>query len=75
MAKTKTKKQAITPSGNRPNLKRTHRISFLMNDEEFKLVQRYMEKYKVSNGSKVMREAIIRTFLKQLDEDRPTLFD
>ena len=75
MAKTKTKKQAITSSGNRPNLKRTHRISFLMNDEEFKLVQRYMEKYKVSNGSNVMREALIRTFLKQLDEDRPTLFD
>ena len=63
------------PSANRPVLKRTHRVSFMLNDEEYKLIQRYLEKYKVANSSKVMREAVIRTFLKQLDEDRPTLFD
>ncbi len=75
MTKTKMKNKDVKPSANRPVLKRTHRVSFMLNDEEYKLIQRYLEKYKVANSSKVMREAVIRTFLKQLDEDRPTLFD
>ena len=75
MTKAKMKKKDVKPSANRPMLKRTHRVSFMLNDEEYKLIQRYLEKYKVTNSSKVMREAVIRTFLKQLDEDRPTLFD
>ena len=69
------KKQPAKPATARPTLKRTHRVSFMLNEEEYRLVKRYMTKYKVSNGSKVMREAVIRAFLKQLDEDRPTLFD
>lgn len=55
--------------------KNYHRISFVMNDEEFQLTERYCQKYKIKNKTKLMKEAIIRTLMKQLDEDRPTLFD
>lgn len=55
--------------------KRTHKIAFLMNNEEQKILDKYVTKYKVTNVSKFVREAVIRTVLRQLDEDRPTLFD
>ena len=47
----------------------------MLNDEEKRVIDHYIEKYGVSNVSKFMREAVVRTVLKQLDEDRPTLFD
>ncbi len=56
-------------------LKRKHRVTLLLNDEEKKLIERYISKYKVKNSSRFMREAIVRAALKRLDEDRPTLFD
>lgn len=65
----------MQPSAQRPFLPRTRRVSFLLNEEEKRVVDRYIEKYNVSNVSKFMREAVVRTALKQLDEDRPTLFD
>ena len=68
-------KEPARPGTARPTLKRKHRVSFMLNEEEYRLVKRYMTKYKVSNGSKVMREAVIRAFLKQLDEDRPPVVD
>ena len=68
------KKVSQTPS-QRPVSKRTHKVAFLMNDDEQKILDKYVSKYKVENVSKFVREAVIRTALRQLDEDRPTLFD
>jgi hypothetical protein len=58
-----------------PPMKRTHRMSFLFNDEEYKVLNYYIAKYKISNTSHFMRETLIRSILQQLDKDRPTLFD
>lgn len=71
----KTKNKTCLPSAQRPLLPRTHRVSFLLNEEEKRVIDRYIEKYNVANVSKFMREAVVRTALHQLDEDRPTLFD
>lgn len=68
------KKQNKT-SGNRPVLKRTHRVAFMLNDEERRYLEVYVNRYKVDNVSKFLRDAVMRTVLHQLDEDRPTLFD
>ena len=57
------------------SLKRTHRVALLLNDEEKRIIDHYVVKYTVKNVSKFMREAVVRAVLKQLDEDRPTLFD
>ena len=62
-------------SGNRPVLKRTHRVAFMLNDEERRYLEAYVNRYKVDNVSKFLRDAVMRTVLHQLDEDRPTLFD
>lgn len=45
-----------------------------LNEDEYRLVMRYAEKYRLKSPVGAMREAIVRAFLKQLDEDRPTLF-
>jgi len=57
------------------NSLRTHRQIFTLNDEENKALNRYISKYKVQNKSKFMREALMMTIIKKMEEDHPTLFD
>lgn len=59
----------------RTPLKRTHRVAFMLNDEEYRALQKYLKKYNVDNASRFMREAVIRFIVKQLSDDAPTLFD
>ncbi len=56
-------------------LKRTNRVTFVFNDEEMKMLNRFFDKYKVQNKSKWMRETIIGSILKTLEEDYPKLFE
>ncbi|MCD7938154.1 MAG: hypothetical protein LUG98_14960 [Tannerellaceae bacterium] len=53
---------------------RANKVTFMMNDEEYKTVERYLEKYKISNKSRWYRETILSHVLKTLEEDYPTLF-
>ena len=55
-------------------LRRIHRTSLLFNSREQEAINLFYKKYKVSNKSKFMREAIITEVLKRFDEDYPTLF-
>ncbi len=55
-------------------MKRIHRQSFMLNSREMKAINRYCEKYSVSNRSRFMRETIVTAILKKFDEDHPTLF-
>lgn len=59
---------------NRKSL-RVHKCVFTLNDLENKALMRYMEKYKVSNKSKFIRETVMLAILKKMEEDSPTLFD
>jgi hypothetical protein len=68
-----TKKKAL-PASQRNSL-RTHRQIFTLNDEENKALNRYLEKYKVQNKSKFIREAVMLTIIRKMEEDHPTLFD
>lgn len=54
---------------------RTNRVSILLNDSEMRALDRYCEKYGVRNRSRVVREALMRSVLKQFEKDAPTLFD
>ncbi|MDL2322356.1 hypothetical protein LJC52_00020 [Bacteroidales bacterium OttesenSCG-928-A17] len=53
---------------------RTNRISFMLNDEEFKTIENYLIKYKINNRSRWYRETIMTHILKVLEQDYPTLF-
>jgi len=67
-------KKITIPASQRNSL-RTHRQIFTLNDEENKALNRYISKYKVQNKSKFIREAVMLTIIRKLEEDHPTLFD
>lgn len=47
----------------------------MLNDSELRALNRYCDKYTVSNRSKLIRETLLRDILKRFDKDSPTLFD
>lgn len=57
----------------KPSL-RTHKYVFTLNDEENKALNRYIEKYKVQNRSRFIRETLMIAIIKKFEEDHPTLF-
>jgi len=65
----------ITNLVSKRNSLRTHRQIFTLNDEENKALARYISKYKVQNKSKFIREILMLTIIRKMEEDRPTLFD
>jgi hypothetical protein len=58
--------------GSKPKRLHKHTISF--NENEFKVIGQFMNKYKIKNKSKFFREVIIATILQKTEEDYPTLF-
>ncbi len=56
-------------------LKRTRRVSIMLNDSEMRALEKYCERYTVSNRSRLIRETLMREILKRFDRDNPTLFD
>jgi len=65
----------ITNLVSKRNSLRTHRQIFILNDEENKALNRYISKYKVQNKSKFIRETLMLSIIKKMEEDHPTLFD
>ena len=56
------------------SMKRKNRIVLTLNDKEKIFLDRFCNKYKIQNRSKLLRETIMSVFLKKLDEDYPTLW-
>ena len=54
--------------------KRERRMSILSSDDEQLIVDRYLEKYKITNKSRWLRETILMFIHKNMEEDYPTLF-
>ncbi len=54
---------------------REHRISILLNESEWRTLDRFCAKYSVKNRSRVIRESLMRAILKKMENDQPTLFD
>ncbi|WP_298072954.1 hypothetical protein [uncultured Bacteroides sp.] len=54
--------------------KRDQRIVCLMNEEEQRIVNRYLERYKITNKSRWFRETILMFIHKNMEDDYPTLF-
>ena len=53
---------------------RKNKLAVMLNDEEMKALNRFVEKYKVKNKSRFVRETLMTAILKKFDEDHPTLF-
>jgi metal-responsive CopG/Arc/MetJ family transcriptional regulator len=54
---------------------RENRISILLNESEQRALDRFCERYGVTNRSKLVRETLMRAILKKIENDQPTLFD
>ena len=54
---------------------REHRISILLNESEQKALDRFCERYGITNRSRLVRETLMRAILKKIENDQPTLFD
>lgn len=54
---------------------REYKVSILLNESELRALDRFCEKYNVSNRSRLIRETLMRSILKQIENDQPTLFD
>lgn len=67
-------KKALTPTTKR-NSTRTHRQVFILNDDENKVLNRYIAKYKIQNKAKFIRETVMLAVIRKLEEDHPRLFD
>jgi len=65
------KQKQILPQ---PRKTRERKVSFMMNDDEYNAVERYLTKYKIENKSNWYRTTILTFILKMMEEDYPTLF-
>ena len=53
---------------------RKERMVCLLSPEEQRIVDRYLQRYKITNKSRWLRETIITFIHKNMEEDYPTLF-
>jgi len=76
MKKQKTKKGKEVKKGlSSVKEKRCHRMSFMLNETEYKAVERHVRKYKISNKSNWIRLTILAQIWQKVGEDLPMLFD
>ena len=72
MSAKKTRKPQATTT--RVQQVRHSRVVCLVSEEEMKIIDDYLKKYRITNKSNWMRETLLSFIYKNLDEDYPTLF-
>jgi hypothetical protein len=56
-------------------LKRTNRLSLMLNNRELKALGIYCNRYRVKNKSEFLRATIMKAILKRFEEEHPTLWE
>ncbi|MDD4921316.1 MAG: hypothetical protein PHS30_02430 [Bacteroidales bacterium] len=56
------------------SLVRNRTITISLNDPEYKALEKYCAKYKITNRTRFIRESLMKSILSRLGEDYPTLF-
>lgn len=69
------KKRRTSALGALEVTKRERRMSILLSEEEQHIIDRYLEKYKISNKSRWLRETILMSIHRNMENDYPTLFN
>ena len=55
--------------------KRERRMVCLMSEDEMRIVDSYLKKYKISNKARWLRETVLTFIRQKTDEDHPPLFN
>jgi len=56
-------------------LKRTNRLSLMLNNREMRALSIYCDRYRVKNKSEFLRATIITAILKRFEDEHPTLWE
>lgn len=55
--------------------KRKQRMVCLMSEEEVRIVDNYLKRYKITNKARWLREIVLTFIHQKMEEDYPTLFN
>ena len=56
-------------------LKRTNRLSVMLNNREMRALGIYCNRYRVKNKSEFLRETVMKAILKRFEDEHPTLWE
>jgi hypothetical protein len=56
-------------------LKRTNRLTLMLNHREMRALGIYCNRYRVKNKSEFMRATIMQAILKRFEDEHPTLWE
>jgi len=50
-------------------------VTISLNDPEYKVLEKYCIKYKITNRTRFIRESLMKIILTRMSEDYPSLFE
>ncbi|MCX6255103.1 MAG: hypothetical protein NTV31_11585 [Bacteroidia bacterium] len=56
-------------------LRRTNRLSLMLNNREMRALGIYCNRFRVKNKSEFLRETIMKAILKRFEEEHPSLWE
>lgn len=56
-------------------LKRTNRLSLMLNNREMRALNIYCNRYRIKNKSEFLRSTIMTAILKRFEDEHPTLWE
>ena len=56
-------------------LRRTNKLSLLLNNREMRAIGIYCNRYRVKNKSEFMRATIMKAIIKRFEDEYPTLWE
>jgi hypothetical protein len=56
-------------------LKRTNKLSVMLNSREMKVLGIYCERFRVKNRSEFFRKTIMKAILERFEEEHPSLWE
>ena len=56
-------------------LRRTNRLSLMLNNREMRALGVYCNRYRVKNKSEFLRETIMKAILNRFEKENPTLWE
>jgi hypothetical protein len=72
--KTAEAKAALTDKERREYMKRVHRKAIMFNNDEYKMIEAFCNRYGVKKRAKLFRETIMSAILQKMEQDHPKLF-
>ena len=56
-------------------LKRTNRLTLMLNNREMRALNIYCNRYRIKNKSEFLRSTIMTAILKRFEDEHPTLWE